>query len=187
MNNKIEHGRIKVVFCSKPEDKTKTICQDVVKQLEGEQVPTIIYTTNLDSKAWTKQFLLTVSTTLKDSEESLLRGLAEMPLYIGANKSYDLGLLTWLIIKDVKEHDVKKIFIESPESLNGSHPENEDYSIGVAAGTILRHLADSLNIEITLISSSSLPGDKEKVLEYPNVYIEPCGISDYVDEIVYAE
>lgn len=187
MNNEIEHGRIKVVFCSKPEEKIKTICQDVVKQLEGEKVPTIIYTTNLDSKEWTKHFLLTVSATLKDSEEELLRGLADMPLYIGANKSYDLGLLTWLIIKDVKSHDVKKVFIESPESINGSHPDNEDYNTGIAAGTILRHLADSLNIEITLISSSSLPGDKEKVLEFPNVYVEPSGISDYADEIVYAK
>ncbi len=187
MNNKIEHGRIKVVFCSKPEDKTKTICQDVVKQLEGEQVPTIIYTTNKDPKDWTKQLLRTAGATPENADVDLLQGLAKMPLYLASNKSYDLGFLTYLIVRDVKAHDLRKVFIESPESLNGSHPENEDYSIGVAAGTILRHLADSLNIEITLISSSSLPGDKEKVLEYPNVYIEPSGISDYVDEIVYAE
>ena len=187
MSNKIKHGHVKVVFCSKPEEKVKAIWQDVLKQPDEESVHTIIYTTNHDSKEWTKQLLKTAGVTPENPDESLMRGISEMPLYIGANKSYDLGYLTWLIIRDVNTLDIKRVYIESPESLRSSCPENEGFSVGIAAGTILRHLADSLKIEIILISSSTLPGDKDAVLEFPDVYVEPSGIIDYIDEIVYSK
>lgn len=182
MVNNIEHGQIKILFYHKPEQRTSIICQEVVKQLDEEKVPTIIFTTSNDAKDWTKQLLCTVGVTPEAIDENLLKRISGMPLYISADKSYDIGYLSCRILDAVKNQKVKKVYIESSESLTVSWPNENECNVGDAVGTVLRHLADSLGIEIILLSSSTIPGEEDQVLEYPEVYIEPNGLSQYADE-----
>ena len=187
MDNNIECGRIKILFCRKPEKRIDAICRKVVKQLDGDQAPTIIFTTSNDAKDWTKRLLCTAGATPEAIDENLLKRISEMPLYISANKSFDIGYLSWRILDAVKNQKVKKVYVESSESLTVSCPNENDYNIGGAVGTVLRHLADSLGIEIILFSSSAIPGEEDQVLEFPTVFIEPNGISDYADEFIYID
>ena len=185
MSNSNEHGHIKIVFCRKSEEKVNVIWKDVAKQFDGEQIPTIIYTTKLDAKEWTKNLIQSAGITTEKAEEDLLQKISGMPLYVSTNQSYDVGYLSWLILRDTEKQKIKRVYIESPEALNVSCSDEESAATGVVAGTILRHLAVSLGVEIILVSNSDIPGAKEKVLEFPTVFIEPNGISDYADEIVY--
>lgn len=185
MSNSNEQGHIKIVFCRKSEDKTNAIWKDLSKQFDGEQIPTIIYSTKRDVKEWIKNLIQSAGITLDKPEEDLLQKISVMPLYISSNQSYDIGYLSWLILRDTEKQTIKRVYIESTEALNVSCSDEESAATGVVAGTILRHLAVSLGIEIILVSNSNIPGSKEKVLEFPTVFIEPNGISDYADEIVY--
>lgn len=185
MSNNNESGHIKIVFCRKSEEKVNVIWKDLARQFDGEQIPTIIYSTKRDAKEWTINLIQSAGITTEKAEEDLLQKISGMPLYVSTNQSYDIGYLSWLILRDTEKQKIKRVYIESPEALNISCSDEESAAIGVVAGTILRHLAVSLGIEIILVSNSDIPGSKEKVLEFPTVFIEPNGISDYADEIVY--
>lgn len=185
MSNSNEQGHFKIVFCRKSEEKVNVIWKDVAKQFDGGQIPTIIYSTKRDAKEWTKNLIQIAGITPDKLEEDLLQKISGKHLYISSIQSYDIGYLSWLILRDTEKQKIKKVYIESPEALNVSCSDEESTATGVVAGTILRHLAVSLGIEIILVSSSDIPGSEEKVLEFPTVFIEPNGISDYADEIVY--
>jgi hypothetical protein len=185
MVNNIEHGQIKILFYRKPEQRTSIICQEVVKQLDEEKVPTIIFTTSNDAKEWTEQLLGTAGVTPEALDENLLKRISEMPLYINVDRSNDIGYLSWKILNAVENQKVRKVYIESSEALTVFCPNENECNVGDAVGTVLRHLADSLGIEIILLSSSTIPGEEDQVLEYPEVYIKPNGLNKYADEIIH--